>query len=154
MPDFINPIIDPGSELADVLDAILRDLSQVVDYDHVRILLLPSVLDVRRTPAESTEDNHLITVRDLGSLSALLSPLDPIALDRYPLNRLRMTMQKPIPARRARRVTGRLPAPRRAPSAASEMPAVMSVRNQPERVNPTASEPVTSAASRNEEGMA
>lgn len=96
MPDFINPIIDPGSELADVLDAILRDLSQVVDYDHVRILLLPSVLDVRRASAESAEDNHLITVRDLGSLSALLAPLDPIALDRYPLNRLLMTMQKPI----------------------------------------------------------
>ena len=50
MPDFINPIIDPGSELADVLDAILRDLSQVVDYDHVRILLLPSVHTGRPEP--------------------------------------------------------------------------------------------------------
>jgi len=96
MPDFINPIIDPGSELADVLDAILRDLSQVVEYEHVRILLLPAVLDVRGGPSESTEDNQLITVRDLGSLSPLLAPLDPIPLDRYPLNRLLMTMQKPI----------------------------------------------------------
>ncbi|MBI5564885.1 MAG: GAF domain-containing protein [Chloroflexi bacterium] len=96
MPDFINPIIDPGSELADVLDAILRDLSQVVEYEHVRILLLPAVLDVRGGSSEAAEDNQLITVRDLGSLSPLLASLDPIPLDRYPLNRLLMTMQKPI----------------------------------------------------------
>ena len=44
-------MIDPRSELADVLDSILRDLGQVVRYDQVRILLLPSVLDMQRTPA-------------------------------------------------------------------------------------------------------
>ncbi len=41
-------MIDPRSELADVLDSILRDLGQVVRYDQVRILLLPSVLDMQR----------------------------------------------------------------------------------------------------------
>ena len=41
-------MIDPRSELADVLDAILRDLGQVVRYDQVRILLLPSVLDMQK----------------------------------------------------------------------------------------------------------
>ncbi len=96
MHDFINPLIDPVSELADVLDAILRDLSQVVEYEHVRILLLPSILDVRGGPTDADDDTRLITVRDLGSLSPLLASLEPIPLDRYPLNRLLMTMQKPI----------------------------------------------------------
>ncbi len=95
MSDFINPLIDPTSELADVLDAILRDLAQVVRYEHVRILLLPSVLDVHHARREE-DDVMLITVRDLGTLGALLAPVDPIPLDRYPLNRLLMRMQKPI----------------------------------------------------------
>src|SRR5512147_967145 len=90
MVNSITSIINPGSELAEVLDAILRDLAQVVDYEHVRILLLPAVLDVRAASDTHLADNELITVRDLGPLTSLL------ALAKYPLNRLLMTMQKPI----------------------------------------------------------
>lgn len=96
MFDFIAPVIDPGSELAEVLDAILRDLSQVVDYEHVRILLLPSVLDVRGASNTVDDDDRLITVRDLGPLAPVLASTAPLPLDKYPLNRLLMTMQKPI----------------------------------------------------------
>ena len=59
-------MIDPRSELADVLDAILRDLGQVVRYDQVRILLLPSVLDMQGSGAEEDENTLLITVRESG----------------------------------------------------------------------------------------
>jgi len=96
MFDYTNPVIDPTSELAEVLDTILRDLEQVVHCEHVRILLLPSVLDVRRGVSLDDEDDVLITVRDLGALGPLLGPVTPLSLDKYPLNRLVMTMQKPI----------------------------------------------------------
>ncbi len=92
------PIIDPRSELADVLDSILRDLGQVVRYDQVRILLLPSVLDMQNdTTVEMDEEaTLLITVRESGELGTLQGSLDPAPLGRYPLNRLLMTSQKPI----------------------------------------------------------
>lgn len=95
MTDFVNPLINPTSELADVLDAILRDLAQVVRYEHVRILLLPAVLDVNHARHDD-DDTVLVTVRDLGTLGALLAPPEPLPLDKFPLNRLLMTMQKPI----------------------------------------------------------
>jgi signal transduction histidine kinase len=94
--NMIAPIIDPRSELADVLDAILRDLGQVVRYDQVRILLLPSVLDMQGTGVEEDETTLLITVRESGELGTLQGTLDPAPLGRYPLNRLLMTSQKPI----------------------------------------------------------
>ncbi len=96
MSDFINPAINPTSELADVLDTILRDLEQVVQGEHVRILLLPSVLDMRGAANLDEDDDMLITVRDIGPLGQMLASYDPIPLDKYPLNRLLMTMQKPI----------------------------------------------------------
>ena len=83
--DMIAPMIDPRSELADVLDTILRDLGQVVRYDQVRILLLPSVLDMQGSDVEDDENTLLITVRASGA-----------PLGRYPLNRVLMTSQKPI----------------------------------------------------------
>ena len=91
-------MIDPRSELADVLDSILRDLGQVVRYDQVRILLLPSVLDMQTdTSVEMDEEaTLLITVRESGELGTLQGSLDPAPLGRYPLNRLLMTSQKPI----------------------------------------------------------
>lgn len=95
-PDMIAPMIDPRSELADVLDTILRDLGQVVHYDQVRILLLPSVLDMQGTGVEDDENTLLITVRESGELGTLQGTLDPSPLGRYPLNRLLMTSQKPI----------------------------------------------------------
>jgi signal transduction histidine kinase/putative methionine-R-sulfoxide reductase with GAF domain len=93
-----TPVIDPRSELADVLDSILRDLGQVVRYDQVRILLLPSVLDMQQDAmAEMDEEaTLLITVREGGELGMLQGSLDPAPLGRYPLNRLLMTTQKPI----------------------------------------------------------
>ena len=93
-----TPMIDPSSELADVLDSILRDLGQVVRYDQVRILLLPSVLDMQKdTNVEMEEEaTLLITVRESGELGTLQGSLDPAPLGRYPLNRLLMTSQKPI----------------------------------------------------------
>src|SRR5512135_3039994 len=93
--DVMSPI-DPRSELADVLDAILRDLGQVVRYDQVRILLLPSVLDMQGSGVEDDENTLLITVRESGQLGTLQGTLDPAPLGRYPLNRLLMTSQKPI----------------------------------------------------------
>src|SRR5512139_3770128 len=92
------PMIDPRSELADVLDAILRDLGQVVRYDQVRILLLPSVLDMQKDASAETDDEAtlLITVRESGELGMLQGSLDPAPLGRYPLNRSLMTSQKPI----------------------------------------------------------
>ena len=51
-----TPMIDPRSELADVLDSILRDLGQVVRYDQVRILLLPSVLDMQKDTSVEMEE--------------------------------------------------------------------------------------------------
>jgi signal transduction histidine kinase/putative methionine-R-sulfoxide reductase with GAF domain len=97
-PKFATPIIDPRSELADVLDTILRDLGQVVRYDQVRILLLPSVLDMQKdTMVEMDEEaTLLITVRESGELGMLQGSLDPAPLGRYPLNRQLMTSQKPI----------------------------------------------------------
>ena len=97
-PKFATPIIDPRSELADVLDAILRDLGQVVRYDQVRILLLPSVLDMQKDPTAEMDEEAtlLITVRESGELGTLQGSLDPAPLGRYPLNRLLMTSQKPI----------------------------------------------------------
>jgi signal transduction histidine kinase/putative methionine-R-sulfoxide reductase with GAF domain len=91
-------MIDPRSELADVLDSILRDLGQVVRYDQVRILLLPSVLDMQTdTSVEMDEEaTLLITVRESGELGTLQGSLDPAPLGRYPLNRLLMTSQKPV----------------------------------------------------------
>ena len=95
-PDLMSPI-DPRSELADVLDAILRDLGQVVHYDQVRILLLPSVLDFQKGASQEDEEaTLLITVRESGSLGTLQGTLDPAPLGRYPLNRQLMTTQKPI----------------------------------------------------------
>jgi signal transduction histidine kinase/putative methionine-R-sulfoxide reductase with GAF domain len=91
----ITPTIDPSSELSDVLDAILRDLGQVVQYDHVRVMLLPSVLDFRMSSEDETS-TLLITVRDRGSLGNLQGQLDPLPLERYPLNRQLMSEQKPI----------------------------------------------------------
>jgi signal transduction histidine kinase/putative methionine-R-sulfoxide reductase with GAF domain len=92
-----TPIIDPRSELSDVLDSILRDLGQVVRYDQVRILLLPSVLDFQRDAGTDEEEaTLLITVREGGKLGTLQGLLDPAPLGRYPLNRLLMTSQKPI----------------------------------------------------------
>ncbi len=95
--DVMSPI-DPRSELADVLDAILRDLGQVVHYDQVRILLLPSVLDFQKglMIEEEEEATLLITVREGNALGTLQGTLDPAPLGRYPLNRLLMTSQKPI----------------------------------------------------------
>jgi signal transduction histidine kinase/putative methionine-R-sulfoxide reductase with GAF domain len=95
-PDMIPPI-DPRSELADVLDSILRDLGQVVYYDQVRILLLPSVLDFQKGASQEDEEaTLLITVREGGALGTLQGTLDPSPLGRYPLNRQLMTTQKPI----------------------------------------------------------
>ncbi len=94
--DMIAPMIDPRSELADVLDTILRDLGQVVRYDQVRILLLPSVLDMQGSDVEDDENTLLITVRASGELGMLQGTLDPAPLGRYPLNRVLMTSQKPI----------------------------------------------------------
>ncbi len=93
-----TPMIDPRSELADVLDSILRDLGQVVHYDQVRILLLPSVLDMQKDVNSEMEEEAtlLITVRESGELGMLQGSLDPAPLGRYPLNRLLMTSQKPI----------------------------------------------------------
>jgi len=88
--DMTAPMIDPRSELADVLDTILRDLGQVVRYDQVRILLLPSVLDMQGSSAEDNENTLLITVRESGRLGTLQGTLDPFPLGRYPLNRLLM----------------------------------------------------------------
>jgi signal transduction histidine kinase/putative methionine-R-sulfoxide reductase with GAF domain len=94
----VTPMIDSRSELADVLDAILRDLGQVVHYDQVRILLLPSVLDMRTDVNMDVEDTAtlLITVRESGAPGTLQGTLDPAPLGRYPLNRLLMTSQKPF----------------------------------------------------------
>jgi signal transduction histidine kinase/putative methionine-R-sulfoxide reductase with GAF domain len=92
-------MIDPRSELADVLDSILRDLGQVVRYDQVRILLLPSVLDMQKDTSVEMEEEAtlLITVRESGDAPGTLQgSLDPAPLGRYPLNRLLMTSQKPI----------------------------------------------------------
>jgi len=94
--DMTAPMIDPRSELADVLDTILRDLGQVVRYDQVRILLLPSVLDMQGSSAEDNENTLLITVRESGRLGTLQGTLDPFPLGRYPLNRLLMRSQRPI----------------------------------------------------------
>ena len=94
--NMIAPMIDPRSELADVLDTILRDLGRVVRYDQVRILLLPSVLDMQGSGVEDDENTLLITVRQSGELGMLQGTLDPFPLGRYPLNRLLMTSQKPI----------------------------------------------------------
>ena len=94
-PASVTLTIDPSSELSDVLDAILRDLGQVVEYDHGRVMLLPSVLDYRMS-AEDEISTLLITVRDRGSLDNRPGRLDPLQLDRYPLNRQLMTEQKPI----------------------------------------------------------
>ena len=69
------PMIDPRSELADVLDTILRDLGQVVLYDQVRILLLPSVLDMQGSNTEDNENTLLITVRESGRLGTLAGTL-------------------------------------------------------------------------------
>ncbi|HSD84096.1 MAG TPA: GAF domain-containing protein [Anaerolineae bacterium] len=94
-----TPVIDPRSELADVLDAILRDLGQVVHYDQVRILLLPSVLDFQKGASVEEEEEEatlLITVRESGATGTLQGSLEPSPLGRYPLNRLLMTSQKPI----------------------------------------------------------
>jgi signal transduction histidine kinase/putative methionine-R-sulfoxide reductase with GAF domain len=93
-----TPVIDPRSELADVLDTILRDLGQVVRYDQVRILLLPSVLDMQKDASAEMDDEAtlLITVRESGELGMLQGALDPAPLGRFPLNRLLMTSQKPI----------------------------------------------------------
>jgi GAF domain-containing protein len=93
-----TPMIDRGPELADVLDSILRDLGQVVRYDQVRILLLPSVLDMQKDANIEMEEEAtlLITVRESGVLGTLQGSLDPAPLGRYPLNRLLMTSQKPI----------------------------------------------------------
>ncbi|CAG0926653.1 Sensor kinase CckA [Thermoflexales bacterium] len=94
-----TPMIDPSSELADVLDAILRDLGQVVHYDQVRILLLPSVLDFQKGASAEEEEEEatlLITVRESGAPGTLQGSLEPAPLGRYPLNRLLMTSQKPI----------------------------------------------------------
>src|SRR3974377_510731 len=88
-----TPMIDPLSELAEVLDAILRDLGQVVRYDQVRILLLPSVLDIQQDISGEMDEEAtlLITVRESGELGTLQGSLDPAPLGRYPLNRLLMT---------------------------------------------------------------
>jgi signal transduction histidine kinase/putative methionine-R-sulfoxide reductase with GAF domain len=93
------PMIDPRSELADVLDSILRNLGQVVRYDQVRILLLPSVLDTQNDATVEIEEEAtlLITVRESGDAPGTLQgSLDPAPLGRYPLNRLLMTSQKPV----------------------------------------------------------
>src|SRR5512136_31350 len=97
-PHLATPIIDPRSELADVLDSILRDLGQVVHYDQVRILLLPSVLDMQKDASAAMEEEAtlLITVRASGTPGTLQGSLDPAPLGRYPLNRHLMTSQKSI----------------------------------------------------------
>jgi signal transduction histidine kinase/putative methionine-R-sulfoxide reductase with GAF domain len=97
-PNLAAPMIDPRSELADVLDTILRDLGQVVHYDQVRILLLPSVLDMQKDASVEIEEEAtlLITVRESGAPGTLQGSLDPAPLGRYPLNRLLMTSQKPV----------------------------------------------------------
>lgn len=95
----VTPMIDPRSELADVLDSILRDLGQVVRYDQVRILLLPSVLDFQKGAGmeEGEEETTLlITVRESSAPGTLQGSLDPAPLGRYPLNRLLMTSQRPV----------------------------------------------------------
>ena len=91
----VTPTIDSRAELSDVLDAILRDLGQVVQYDHVRVMLLPSVLDFRLSSEDETS-TLLITVRDRGTLGTLQGQLDAMPLDRYPLNRQLIAQQKPI----------------------------------------------------------
>jgi signal transduction histidine kinase/putative methionine-R-sulfoxide reductase with GAF domain len=103
-PNLATPIIDPRSELADVLDSILRDLGQVVRYDQVRILLLPSVLDMQKDPTAEMDEEAtlLLTVRESGELGTLQGSLDPAPLGRYPLNRLLMTSQKPVVIRDTR----------------------------------------------------
>jgi GAF domain-containing protein len=97
-PNPVAPMIDPRSELADVLDSILRNLGQVVHYDQVRILLLPSVLDIQKDASVEMEEEAtlLITVRESGVPGTLQGSLDPAPLGRYPLNRLLMTSQKPV----------------------------------------------------------
>ena len=56
-------MIDPRSELTDVLDSILRDLGQVVRYDQVRILLLPSVLDFQKDASIEGRGSHAVDYR-------------------------------------------------------------------------------------------
>ncbi len=90
--------IDLSPELGDVLDSILRDLEQVVQYDHVRILLLTSVLNPTVPVAlnAAIEADTLITVRDRGSHQPSLASMKIIPPDLFPLNRRLLTEQQPI----------------------------------------------------------
>jgi two-component system NtrC family sensor kinase len=85
-------------ELAEVLDSILRDLGQVVQYDRVHILLLSSALQpiVAPNPIGVHDADLLITVRDRGTVSPDLAERDNIPLDLYPLNRLLLDKYQPI----------------------------------------------------------
>ena len=93
-----NASIPISPELAEVLDSILRDLGQVVQYDRVHILLLSSALQPIGVPGPVGvhDADMLITVRDRGMLSPDLTERDNIPLDLYPLNRALLDDYQPI----------------------------------------------------------
>ncbi|HET7376269.1 MAG TPA: GAF domain-containing protein, partial [Anaerolineae bacterium] len=88
----INP------ELGEVLDSILRDLGQVVQYDRVHILLLASALHPLTTsnPIATSETDVLIAVRDRSTLRPDQAERDYIPADLYPLNRRLLEELQPI----------------------------------------------------------
>jgi signal transduction histidine kinase len=96
--DDSSAAIPISPELGEVLDSILRDLGQVVQYDRVHILLLSSALQPIGAPNPSGvhDADTLITVRDRGALSPDLAERDYIPLDLYPLNRALLDDYQPI----------------------------------------------------------